>query len=576
VRRSPAVALGLAFVASGLAAAPAPAAARPATALAAAPRAVSTEVAGGAARRTDAAAPGAHPSRLLVQLRSGARGFLPGSGAVRGFARDRDLFVVEAPKGLTVAEAVSRYRAQPNVVYAEPDYEVVALAVPADPRWGEQWDLAKIAAPAAWDTQTDAGDVVVAVIDTGVDSGHADLAGNLWTDPNDGTTHGFTCGNGTVAPGGFDDHGHGTHVAGTIGAVANNGIGIAGINWEVEILSLKFLGSGGSGYISNAVNCFDKALELKLAGVNLRVTNNSWGGGGYSQALVDAMLAVEAEGIVNVCAAGKSGANADIQPMYPAGYPNRGIVSVLASDANDLGIGFTNYGFAAVDLAAPGVATLSTVPAGGCALCDPSGYRLLSGTSMASPHVAGVMAALLHLNPALTAEEARDLILDPGSYDPLTDARARSTSTGGRLNFADAIANPLLFAPVLDDFPTVTMGPDAWAAAGATVNLSATASDPDGDALRTSWARSVSTAGSGSSAGRSAISSRIRAARRSRSRRRRSRAPRPCRTTLRSPTTAAAATTAARTPRSIPRPRPALRPAARSRFRRSTARPARS
>src|SRR5262249_39122799 len=151
--------------------------------------------------------------------------------------------------------------------------------------------------------------------------------------------------------------------------------------------------------------------------VNIRVTNNSWGGGGFSQSLKDAMAALEDTpnfpSTLNVCAAGNSGVNADFTPMYPAAYDNRGIVSVLATDANDVGAGFSNSGLASVDIAAPGVNTYSTESAKNCSLCDPSGYRYLSGTSMASPHVAGVAAALLDLKPLLSAAQARDALLDP-------------------------------------------------------------------------------------------------------------------------------------------------------------------
>src|SRR5262249_51306533 len=233
--------------------------------------------------------------------------------------------------------------------------------------------------------------------------------------------------------------------------------GIAGINWHVQLLSLKFLGSGGFGSISDAILCFNKVTQLRQQGVNIRVTSNSWGGGGFTQALKDAMAQVEAAGAVNVCAAGNNAQNADVSPMYPAAYDNRGIISVLASDKNDVGAGFSNYGLFSVDIAAPGVSTLSTVPTGTCRLCDPSGYMLLSGTSMATPHVSGVLAALFHKNPVLQTNEARDVVLDPGSYDGLSDPRAQSTSTGGRLNFFKALTNPLLFSPKLNNFPTVTV-----------------------------------------------------------------------------------------------------------------------
>lgn len=335
-------------------------------------------------------------------------------------------------------------------------------------------------------------DVVVAIIDTGIDYTHPDLAANIYTVAS--AVVGYTCIGGSCVAGGLDDFGHGTHVAGTISAVGNNGVGIAGINWAVKLLSLKFLDSNGSGYISDAVLAFNLVAQLKSSGVNIRVTSNSWGGGGFDQSLKDAMSAVEALGIVNVCAAGNSAVNADFSPMYPAAYDNRGIISVLASDSNDLGAYFTNYGLASVDIAAPGVNTLSTVPTGSCTLCDPSGYTLLSGTSMATPHVSGVVAALLHRNPTLTADLARDEILDPGSYDTLTDPLAMSTSTGGRLNFYKAITNTsFLTNPHLNNFPTLTMGPNVFASASEAVSLTATGSDPDGDPLRYAWGKSTST-----------------------------------------------------------------------------------
>jgi subtilisin family serine protease len=331
----------------------------------------------------------------------------------------------------------------------------------------------------------DSGQIVVAIIDTGIDFTHPDLKANLWT--NSDGSHGFDCIKGRCAKGGSDVFGHGTHVAGTIGAVANNGIGIAGLNWNVQLMSLRFLDSNGGGYISDAVLAFDQVTALKQQGVNVRLTSNSWGGGGFSQSLKDAMARAETAGILHVCAAGNSNENTDASPMYPGAYANRGIVSVLASDQNDMGASFTNYGLASVDIAAPGVSTLSTVPGGTCSLCDSSGYKLLSGTSMATPHVTGVLAALFQRNPALTAYEARDLVLDPGSYDALSDAKARTTSTGGRLNFAKALGNPRLFAPVLNNFPTLTMAPDVVASAGSKVNLTAAAVDADNDALRMAW-----------------------------------------------------------------------------------------
>ena len=176
-----------------------------------------------------------HPSRALVRFRSGVRDFLPGSGTARGFAGDPDLHLVPNPPGLSVAEVVHRHQGKPNVVYAEPDFEVHTTTAPTDPLWASQWDMTKIAAPTAWTTQTDTHEIVVAIIDTGIDATHPDLSANV------DSAHSFSCIGGICVPGIGDDFGHGTHVAGTIGAVANNGIGIAGLNWQMKMISLKFL-----------------------------------------------------------------------------------------------------------------------------------------------------------------------------------------------------------------------------------------------------------------------------------------------------------------------------------------------
>ncbi len=433
-----------------------------------------------------------HPSRVLVRFR-GAPQFHPGSGQARRLSERLNLFLVDNPQDVPVPEAIARYKRNPNVVYAEPDYQVQAVdTTPLDPMWAQQWDMTKIQAPAAWDKQTNAGDVVVAVVDTGIALNHPDLQANLWTDPVT-LAHGFTCIGGTCTAGGDDDYGHGTHVAGTIGAAVNNGIGIAGINWAVKLMSMKFLDSTGSGSISDAVVAFNKIAELKTAGINIRVTNNSWGGGGYTQSLKDAMAQVESLGILDVCAAGNNGANADVSPLYPAAYDNRGIVSVAASDSNDASAYFSNIGLASVDIAAPGVSTLSTVPTGTCSLCDPSGYKLLSGTSMATPHVTGVAAALFHVNPSASAANIRDVILNPASYDALSDSRLKvTTTTGGRLNFAKALNNPLLSAPALNNFPAISPLSNITANSGDPISLTASGSDPDNDPLTLGWAPLVS------------------------------------------------------------------------------------
>ncbi len=345
------------------------------------------------------------------------------------------------------------------------------------------------AAPAAWDSQTGCPDVVVAVIDTGIDFSHPDLAPNLWVDPVGGG-HGFTCVNSVVSPGGLDDHGHGTHVAGTIGARGNDGIGIAGLNWSVQLLSMKFMDATGQGYVSDAVLVFEKLVELRQAGINVRVSNNSWSFGAYSQALKDAMDLATAAGVLHVCAAGNLMRDIDLDPGYPAAFEGRGILTVAATDASDNPASFTNAGLVGVDLAAPGVSTLSTVPTGSCTYCDASGYKLLSGTSMAAPHVTGVAAALAHANPGLSPAELRDALLDPSSADLLaTTSVWAESSTHARLNFARALANPLVHAPRLNGFPELSIPAVMTRQAGASVVLDARPTDPDGDPLVVHWAR---------------------------------------------------------------------------------------
>src|SRR5438876_546993 len=203
------------------------------------------------------------------------------------------------------------------------------------------------------------------------------------------------------------------------------------------------------------------------------------------------MAQVESLGILDVCAAGNNGANADVSPLYPAAYDNRGIVSVAASDSNDASAYFSNIGLASVDIAAPGVSTLSTVPTGTCSLCDPSGYKVLSGTSMATPHVTGVVAALFHVSPSSSAAQMRDVLLDPASYDAVTDSRLQATSTGGRLNFYKALTNPKLASAAsltLNNFPTMSPLSDITANANQPIVLRASASDADpGDVLRFGW-----------------------------------------------------------------------------------------
>ena len=354
-------------------------------------------------------------------------------------------------KGMSVEDAVQLYKADPDVRYAEPNFAYEIQAQPNDPGFAELWALqntglngaaagADIKAPAAWDITTGTGDVVVAVIDTGIDYTHPDLQANLWVNgaeipgnalDDDGNgcvddIHGINAITGTGDP--FDDHGHGTHVAGTIGAAGNNETGVVGVNWNVKIMACKFLDAGGSGYTSDAITCLQYIRGLKDQGVPVVASNNSWGGGGYSQALSDAIDS-QAD-ILFVASAGNSSNDADTAPSYPAAYPSSGIISVAATDSGDQLAEFSNFGRRNVDLAAPGVNILSTVPqvnrwniAGG--------YGTLSGTSMAAPHVTGVVALLKAAAPERDWRALRNLVLSGG--DPLPPL-SRKTVAGRRLN----------------------------------------------------------------------------------------------------------------------------------------------
>jgi subtilisin family serine protease len=362
-----------------------------------------------------------------------------------------------------------------EIVTAPKTYSIERI--PNDPSL--PWGMTKIQAPLAWDIFTYNPSVVVAVIDTGVDYNHPDLRANMWTGPSG--EHGYTSTNGIVLLGGLDDHYHGTHVAGTIGAVGNNGIGVPGVNWGVQIMSLKFIRSTGSGLSTDAALLIERMIDLKQNGVNVRVCNNSYGSGGIDPFLQDAFTAMEQAGILAACSAGNSGADVDLFPQSPAAFANDNIISVMASDIGDNKANFSNYGSEGSDIFAPGVDVLSTFgpQIGG-------GYGFLSGTSMASPHVAGVAAAMFALNPSLTPAQCKSVLLDPGSYD-LTAFPYNSTG-GGRLNFFKAITNPKLYNPpaITNLAPVLVLShtnKPLIIALGETVTITATATDPDGDPL---------------------------------------------------------------------------------------------
>ena len=346
---------------------------------------------------------------------------------------------------ISVVEAIATYSENPAIEYIEPNYEVSINDFPNDPSFNELWGLnntgqtggvedADIDAPEAWDIET-GSDVVVGVIDTGIDYTHPDLDDNVWVNegeiPDNGIDddgngyvddyHGYDFVNDDGDP--FDDNGHGTHVSGTIAAEGDNGIGVTGVNWDAEVMGLKFLDSAGFGDTFDAIQAVEYAT---LMGADL--TNNSWGGGGFSQALYDAIAAAGEQGKLFVAAAGNSSSDTDVFPEYPGSYDLDNIISVAATTDGDLLAGFSNYGATSVDLGAPGQDILSTTPN--------NSYSSFNGTSMASPHVAGVVSLLLSQFPGLSPQEVKERIM--GTSDPIA-ALEGVTVSGGRLNAFNAL-----------------------------------------------------------------------------------------------------------------------------------------
>jgi thermitase len=301
-------------------------------------------------------------------------------------------------------------------------------------------ERADIDALKAWLKTRGSSEIVVAVLDSGVDYTHPDLVGNIWFRPDNvpqykddeiGTFNdfrGFNAAENFSDP--MDDNGHGTHCSGIIGAEGDNDEGIAGVNWNVEIMPLKFMGRGGFGTTKDAIEAINYAIDRKRNGVNVRVINASWGSTMYSKALEDAIRAAGEEGILFVAAAGNATTNNDKRPHYPSNYNLPNVISVAATDKNDNLTSFSNFGLKTVHIAAPGKDILSTW------LNDD--YREASGTSMAAPQVAGVAALILASEPKLSVEKLRERILK--SVDKI-DSLNGKVENGGRINAAKALGN---------------------------------------------------------------------------------------------------------------------------------------
>jgi subtilisin family serine protease len=374
--------------------------------------------------------------------------------------------------GGNLAGKIAALRASGHYEYVEPDWIVRASVLPNDPRLatGELWGLnntgqdggtndADIDAPEAWDIRHAAPNVIVAVIDTGVRYSHEDIAANMWRNPgesgggketngldDDGNgwvddVFGIDTVNGDGDP--FDDNSHGTHCAGTIAGVGDNGVGVTGVAWQAQVMACKFLSAAGSGSTSDAITCIDYA---RVKGAH--ILSNSWGGGGYSQALKDAITAARAAGIIFVAAAGNASSDNDTVVNYPSNYEEDNVVAVASTTRTDALSSFSNFGFGFVDLSAPGSAILSL------GIGSDSDYATKSGTSMATPHVSGALALLKAQFPADNYRQLINRLLR--GVNPLAGL-AGQVQTGGRLNLAGALSSTLN-TPFNDNFAQAPIG----------------------------------------------------------------------------------------------------------------------
>lgn len=380
------------------------------------------------------------------------------------------LIKLEGAKGQDLAtRALRALRNHPFIEYVEYNYlHHIDTTIPNDPSFGDLWGLTKIMAPEAWDTATGSTEVVVGVIDTGIDWDHQDLAANMWINPgeiagngvdDDGNgyvddIHGINAITETGDP--DDDHGHGTHCAGIIGAVGNNGSGVAGVNWKVRLVGMKFLDSGGYGYDADAIECINYAIALKNNGVNNLVLSNSWGGGLYNQSLNDAIEDANSWNILFVAAAGNDGLDSDYYPHYPSSYDSSNILAVASTDSGDKLSYFSNYGSTSVDIGAPGSSILSTTP--------DNTYSTKSGTSMATPHVSGAAALLLSVNDTLEVWELKDYLMNYGDH---ISALAGKSASGNRLNVYASLyqvppPGPTFRLSASPASQTISQGQTAW------------------------------------------------------------------------------------------------------------------
>jgi subtilisin family serine protease len=399
------------------------------------------------------------PGQLLVRFTAGtsplsaaAVNAAIGSRTAKSFTDlVPNLQLVQLRPGLSVSAALRYYAQRSNVLYAQPNwvshiYDAKTkpdsiTKTPNDPQYPGQWDWPKIGAPSAWDTTTGSHTIVVTDIDTGMDYNHDDLAANAWKNTaecngtpgvdDDGNgyvddCHGIDTINGDSDP--IDDNGHGTHTAGTIGAVGNNGVGVTGLNWKVQVMPCKSHNSVGNGSVASIIGCYQYVrMEKVRYGYDIVATNNSYGSCpeacDFNPATYDAIAALIKPGVIMSFAAGNAFRDNDVRPNYPSNYDLPNIIAVAATDSGDNLAGFSEWGLRSVDVGAPGVGVLSTY--------INNGYASLSGTSMAAPHVAGLVALLHSFDAQLDWWAIRNLIIAGG--DPVTSLQGKTVS-GRRIN----------------------------------------------------------------------------------------------------------------------------------------------
>ena len=377
------------------------------------------------------------------------------SANARKGAEDSGLLLVNTKMG--TREAIARLKDLPEVEYAEPNFIYHHFATSNDTYftngslWGMYGDATSPAnqygsqAGEAWAAgNTGSSTVWVGIIDEGYMHTHEDLSANAGTNPGETAGNGvdddangyiddvngwdFAGNDNTVFDGTTDDHG--SHVAGTIGGAGGNAKGVAGVVWNVKLMSAKFLGRNG-GTTANAIKAVDYFTSLKQRhGINLVATNNSWGGGGFSQGLYDAIERANQAGILFIAAAGNSTNNNDVTASYPGSYSNTNIIAVASITNTGAISSFSNYGATTVDIGAPGSGIYSTVPASSKGKVI-SSYASYNGTSMATPHVTGAAALYAASHAGATAAQIRTAIL---SSAVATSSLSGKCATGGRLN----------------------------------------------------------------------------------------------------------------------------------------------